>query len=198
MLLGTEEAIGPGPPGLATDTNEWKPMQTEQRTDMSRRRLIDQLLGKRLPAGPKERREQPLDRRNVTAASLLRGSFRPRRRGVRRESDVGPQYLDWHPTGLLLAVVGILMMCALDAFLTLKLMHLGAEELNPLMKHLIEENLQLFAAAKMSLTGAGIVLFVLHANARLFRLFRVSGLLYVLLCAYAGLIVYELDLLGYL
>ncbi|HUO81973.1 MAG TPA: DUF5658 family protein [Gammaproteobacteria bacterium] len=173
-------------------------MQTEQKTDISRRRLIDQLLGRPVPAGPKERREQPVDRRNVTAASLLRGSFRPRRRGVRRESDVGPQYLDWHPSGLLFAVVGILMLCALDAFLTLKLLHLGAEELNPLMKQLIEENLQLFAAAKMALTGAGIVLFVLHANARLFSLFRVSRLLYVLLCGYSGLIVYELDLLGYL
>lgn len=173
-------------------------MDSEERVESRRLRLIDQLLGKRVPAGPRERRKPAPDRRNVTAASLLHGSFRPRRRGVRRASDLGPQYLDWHQPSLLIPVLGILLLCALDAFLTLKLLHLGGEELNPIMRQLIQENLRLFAAVKMALTGGGIILFVLHANAKLFRLFRVGRLLYVFLFAYTALICYELRLLGYL
>lgn len=174
-------------------------MQTEERLETRRRALIDQLLGVRriLSAVPPDRRKPLAERRNVTARSLLHGSIRPRRRGVRRASDVGPQYLDWHHPVLLVAVVGILLLCALDGFLTLELLRVGAEEVNPLMRQLIHDNLSLFAAAKMALTGAGIVLFVLHANTRLFRYLKVGRLLFVFLIAYALLIGYELGLLGY-
>lgn len=173
-------------------------MQEKERTGIRRRLLMNQLLGIRnfLPSLAEDRRRQGHDRRRVTAMSLLRGGFRPRRRGVRRGSETGPQYLDWHQPSLLIAVVGILLLSAVDAFLTLKLLHLGGEELNPFMKQLIEEDLQLFAGVKMGLTGGGIVLFVLHANARLFRVLKVARLLYVFLCLYVGLIVYELNLLG--
>lgn len=175
-------------------------MESKDRTGMRKRRLMNQLLGIRdfLPFVPKDRRQQDGERRNVTAKSLLHGGLRPRRRGVRRASDTGPQYLDWHRPSLLIAVLGILILSGIDAFLTLKLLHLGGEELNPLMKQLIENDLQFFAVAKMALTGGGVILFVLHANARLFRLIKVSRLLHLFFFAYVGLIVYELDLLGYI
>ncbi|MGH8496400.1 MAG: DUF5658 family protein [Gammaproteobacteria bacterium] len=173
-------------------------MESKDRTTTKNRRLIDQLLGVRdfLPFVPKDRRNKA-DRRNVTAKSLLHGGFHPRRRAVRRASDTGPQYLDWHHPSLLIAVLGILILSGIDAFLTLKLLHLGGEELNPVMRQLIENDLRFFAVAKMGLTGAGVILFVLHANARLFRVLRVDRLLYLFFFLYLGLIAYELKLLGY-
>ncbi|CAN5173811.1 hypothetical protein BH24PSE2_BH24PSE2_19610 [soil metagenome] len=98
----------------------------------------------------------------------------------------------------MIPVVGILILSGVDAFLTLKLLDLGGEELNPFMKQLIEDDLRFFAGAKMGLTGAGVVLFVVHAHTRLFRLIKGASLLHLFFFVYVALVVYELKLLGYL
>src|ERR1700761_2268169 len=73
------------------------------------------------------------DRRSRTLLSLLLGSFKRRRHGPRRGADGSIAVTDWHGSPLLAAGVLILVLCVVDALLTLALLGHGAYEANPLM-----------------------------------------------------------------
>jgi len=75
--------------------------------------------------------------------------------------------------------------------MTVVLLQGGAYEVNPLMAAVMYRSVALFAALKMSLTGAGTVLMVILARYRFLRLVRVEWVLYGVLVAYASLITYE-------
>jgi hypothetical protein len=79
--------------------------------------------------------------------------------------------------------------------MTVVLLQGGAYEVNPIMAALIYRSVALFAALKMSLTGASITLMVILARHRFLRLLRVEWVLYGVLVAYASLITYEVWLL---
>ncbi len=141
--------------------------------------------------------EQPRrgDRRNPSMKTLLRGHRLARRREARRESDAQGYYVDWYaPHTLYLAVSVLLLSCA-DAMMTLRLLEHGASELNAVMRVLIETDVQLFAAFKMALTGAGLLFLLIHHRFRVFRRFRVEQLLRAVLLLYLLLIGYEFMLL---
>ena len=79
--------------------------------------------------------------------------------------------------------------------MTLVLLQGGAAEVNPIMAALIYRSVGLFAALKMGMTGASIILMVLLARYRFMRLLRVEWVLYGVLIAYFGLISYEMWML---
>jgi hypothetical protein len=103
--------------------------------------------------------------------------------------------VDWHEPHLMFLAIVILLLSMADAFLTLTLLLHGAEEVNPVMRFLIERTPRLFALTKMALTGAGIVVLVALARARLFRIFRISNIIHWCMLGYVALIVYEAWLL---
>jgi hypothetical protein len=140
------------------------------------------------------RRARP-DRRQLTLRSVLYGSLRPRRRNARRMADGAVHIVDWHEAHLLAVSITILLLCSADAWLTLNLLELGASELNPFMAALIYHDLTAFTAAKMALTGGGVVTLVMLSRVRVAGLLRVRHLLYGILIGYGWLIAYELKLL---
>jgi Domain of unknown function (DUF5658) len=138
-----------------------------------------------------ERRDRP-DRRRRLWWSVCYGSFNPRRRAPsRRLDDSRLQLLDWHSAHLLAVAIVILLLSVVDAFLTLTLLQGGAAEVNPIMAVLIYRSVGAFAALKMAMTSAGIVLMVFLARYRFMRLVRVEWVLYAVLIAYVSLISYE-------
>jgi len=142
----------------------------------------------------RERRDR--ERRRRVWWSVCYGSFNPRRRSPpRRLGDGGAHFLDWHSAHLLAVSIGILLLCVVDAFLTLTLLQRGAVELNPFMAGLIFRNVAMFAALKMAMTSAGVILMVYVARYRFMRLLLVEWGLYAVLIAYAGLILYEISLI---
>jgi Domain of unknown function (DUF5658) len=149
------------------------------------------------PSGPgltRERRDG--ERRRQVWWSICYGSFNPRRRSPpRRRGDSGVHFLDWHSAHLLAVSMGILLLCVVDAFLTLILLQRGAVEVNPIMAGLVHGNVAMFAALKMAMTSAGIILMVYLARYRFMRLLQVEWGLYAVLIAYAGLILYEISLI---
>jgi hypothetical protein len=149
------------------------------------------------PSGPGSNRERrDRERRRRVWWSLCYGSFNPRRRAPpRRRADTGVHFLDWHSAHLLAVSIGILLLCVLDAFLTVFLLQGGAVEVNPIMAGLIYRNVAMFAALKMAMTSAGIVLMVYMARYRFMRMLQVEWALYGLLIAYASLILYEISLI---
>jgi hypothetical protein len=134
------------------------------------------------------------DRRRFTLRTVLRGGLVPRRRTGRREGDV-PLLLDWHQPHLVLMGLALLLLSLTDALMTLTLLSRGATEVNPMLAYLIEQHPQLFAAVKMALTGVGVVVLVVLARAKVFRV-QASSILRWLVIFYLAVIVYELWLLG--
>lgn len=154
-------------------------------------------LTTRSGAAPRpERRVAPFDRRRKLVFSLVYGGLRPRRRSGRRAGDRHRPIIDWHGPGLLASAVLVLVLCVVDAFLTLWLITDGANEANPLMAPLVQGDLRGFAITKLALTGGGVVTLVAMANFRVFRLVRVGSLVHTILVAYLVLVCYELALIA--
>jgi hypothetical protein len=146
------------------------------------------------PGLNRERRDR--ERRRRVWWSACYGSFNPRRRlPPRRRGDSGVHFLDWHAAHLLAVSIGILLLCVMDAFLTLELLQRGAVEANPFMAGLVYDHVAMFAALKMAMTSAGIILMVYMARYRFMRLLQVEWVLYGVLIAYASLILYEISLI---
>lgn len=91
--------------------------------------------------------------------------------------------------------IGIALLCAADAFLTLQLLANGADELNPVMAALLHRGVAAFVGTKLALTGACILALVVMSRYRFMRVLPVEGMLYAVLAAYFSLIGYEIWLL---
>jgi len=150
------------------------------------------------PAGPhfSQERRARADRRHRVWWSVWYGSFNPRRRSpARRLGDSRFHSLDWHSAHLLAVAISISLLSVADAFLTLLLLQVGADEVNPFMAALICRSVATFTALKMGMTGVGVLLMVCLARYRFMRLLRVEWALYGILIAYTTLIGYEIWML---
>ncbi|MGF1615093.1 MAG: DUF5658 family protein [Gammaproteobacteria bacterium] len=122
--------------------------------------------------------------------------LRGRRRMLRRASDQQGVCLDWHPTSLWLAALGILLLSATDAALTLVLIQHGATEANPLLRPLVvRDDVQQFLTLKLFLTAVPLVLLVAHSRLVIYGYIRVERVIYGLVLIYLAVIAYELTLL---
>ena len=141
-----------------------------------------------------EQRNQ--DRRNPSLKTLRGALTRHRRRKPRREDDHLNSYTDWYGHWPLAATFTIILLCFADAFLTMVLLSKGAVELNGLMDYLIRQDIQLFTVVKMSVTGAALIILVLHFNFRVYKYIAVRYIIYGLVPLYSLLIFYELKMLA--
>jgi hypothetical protein len=142
-----------------------------------------------------ERRDRP-DRRRRMWWSLLYGNFHPRRRRpARRMDDSRFHSHDWYSSHLLAVAIGILLLSAADAFLTVTLLLNGADEINPVMAALLYRGVAVFTTLKMTMTGIGTLLMVFLSRYRFMRLVPVQAVLYAVLLAYVALICYEISML---
>ena len=127
--------------------------------------------------------------------SLALLSTKGRRAGGRRASDQ-IQYVDRYDRHLLWCTIATIVLCALDAAFTLRLLARGAVEMNAFMAVLIEDDIFKFVSVKLSLTSLAIFMLVIHHNVRIWRgKVRVWHLQYLILAGYMALITYELALL---
>jgi hypothetical protein len=147
------------------------------------------------PTGEPDRRssaEHGPERRRRVWWSVVYGNFKPRRRAPqRRVDDAGFQAPDWHSAHLLAVAIGILLLSAADAFMTVTLLAGGAVEVNPVMAAVVYKSTGLFAILKMTMTGVGVTLMVFLARYRFMRLIRVEAVMYGLFAVYAALLGYE-------
>ncbi|HEU4619910.1 MAG TPA: DUF5658 family protein [Gammaproteobacteria bacterium] len=151
---------------------------------------IPELMSMPAAAGVLVDRRSGVDRRRLSLRTFFQGGFTPRRRRGRRRSDT-LALVDWHEPHLFFLAIAILLLSVADAFLTLTLLTRGAEEANPILDYVLEAHPELFAGAKMALTGSGLLVLVALARAKVFRVVRVSSIIHWFLLGYAGLIGYE-------
>lgn len=146
--------------------------------------------------------EQPLrprsgvDRRQRVLRTALYSLVMGRRRGERRRGVLpAVAYVDVHEPLLLFLSLGIVAMSVMDAFLTLSLLHLGAEEANPFMALLLEHSVTMFLAVKYAATALGVVSLVMHKRYTVLRIFDGYRLLGAVFVMYVGLMCYEVSML---
>jgi hypothetical protein len=143
-----------------------------------------------------ERRRGPDRRKSPALLSDWKWALRGRRRHERRRGDVGRVHLDRYEPILLFLAVGILLLSSMDAAFTLALLKRGAvEEANPLMRFLIEHDVQVFINVKSVLTATGLVFMVICSRMALLKRVRVRRIMQGIFALYLSLIVYELVLL---
>ena len=136
------------------------------------------------------------DRRQHALRALLIGSFRPRRRRVRRQEPPRISALDWHPAKWLAVAIIILLLSCADSLLTLMLLDRGAVEVNPLMRFLIQGDGRSFALIKLALTAFSLTALIVMSRSRAFGRVPAGVVLYATLLIYSGLVGYELWLLN--
>lgn len=148
------------------------------------------------PASTDDARRRGPDRRRDLPQAFLHSLYRNRRRGMRRDEDRRrAHYVDVHGPGVVICAVTVLLLSCADSLFTLLLLQRGAEEINPVMRALIDTDVGLFVGVKLALTAACVVFFVAHRN---FWLFRIRGhvILYGTLALYAALVNYQIHLLA--
>jgi hypothetical protein len=146
-----------------------------------------------MTARTQERRVSHERRRSVLHA-LWHGNFARRRHAPRRHTERQVVVTDWFQAQWLAVGIGILLLCAADALLTLILISHGAVEINPLMDPLVRGSGHSFGYWKFGLTAMGVVVLTLLARVRFWGK-TVGTILYVVLGTYAVLVSYELFLL---
>lgn len=115
----------------------------------------------------------------------------------RRAQDRWSVLLRWRRSRWLYLALTILLLCTLDALLTLLILSHGGFETNPLMAALLNNDVVLFAWLKFALTGASLIVLVANARQRLLSArWQTGHLLFLFLSGYLLLIVYELALLA--
>ncbi len=142
-------------------------------------------------------RRSGADRRRTGWPALRNSLVHRRRRGPRRPEDLaGPgYYVDVVPAGVLIAAVTVLICCLVDAVFTMRLLSMGAVEVNPFMRILIETDILAFLLVKFGLTAIATGFLTAHAHFRLLRLMRGRHALYGAAIMYGGLIIYQLALM---
>lgn len=137
------------------------------------------------------------DRRGRRTHPLRRASFTGQRhRRGRRRSDSAEVYVDRYSPIWRYFSIGLLVLSALDGFLTLALLPHGAEEANPLLRYLLSnEHVVTFVYVKLAATAFGIASLVAHINFRWLRIIPVRLLLYGFFLGYFSLVQYELYLI---
>jgi hypothetical protein len=134
------------------------------------------------------------DRRRSVLHALWHGNFARRRQAPRRHTERHFVVTDWFHAQWLIVGIGILLLCAADALLTLTLISNGAAEINPLMAPLVKGSGHSFGYWKIGLTAIGVLVLTLLARVRYWGR-TVGTILYVVLGGYAVLVAYEVFLL---
>jgi hypothetical protein len=131
------------------------------------------------------------DRRTLSWRTVLYGFLRSRRREHRREHETEVRFIDWHHPWLFFLAVGTMLLSALDAFMTLLLIERGMVEINPVMAAIMGQGTAMFAATKLFMTGAGVMMLVFMAKSRFLNRFRTGLFLTIIFSMYACLVCYE-------
>ena len=99
------------------------------------------------------------------------------------------------PAGAATLVLAVVCFSAADAFLTLKLLLMGAVEINPVMSALMGRSVNAFVNWKLLVTASASLFLLMVFDVRLFRGFTVRRILEALVVGYAVLVLYESVLL---
>lgn len=143
-----------------------------------------------------DRRCQPDRRKSATSPLSIYAALGSRYRHRRHDDHSHAPYVDLYSVRSLSLILAVLVLSVVDGFFTLHLLKLGAREVNPLMRLALGHGPLFFLLTKYTLTGAALVLLLIHKEFCLLggRL-RPKYLLVLFLVLYFALVIYELVLI---
>lgn len=145
---------------------------------------------------PPERRGQKDRRRKPTSPISIYSITGKRVAHRRRQDSQGVAYVDAYSVRSFGLILAVLAMCILDGFLTLHIVDRGGREVNPIMRLALGHGPLAFLAVKYLLTGAALVLLLIHKEFYLFGgWLRAKYLFLIFLALYFALVIYELILI---
>ncbi len=132
------------------------------------------------------------DRRTKSGFNIRSLLFGGKREKIRRQEDKRRIfYIDHYSPKLFIIIVSILFLCALDALLTLSLLHRGAYEVNPLMSFFLEFGPYTFFVSKYLLTIIPVIcllMFMIKISTR--------SVLHIMAVFYIAVVAWELYLIS--
>jgi hypothetical protein len=137
-----------------------------------------------------ERRELS-DRRKLPTKPFSKFIFKGQRKKARRSIEDRNYYVDRYEAGYLALVLSILLLCVFDAYFTLKIMHFGGIELNPLMINFIDRNPEWCLALKYLVTVISLVILLVHKNFIVFGKVKARSIIFLIFFLYFILVLYE-------
>jgi hypothetical protein len=138
------------------------------------------------------------DRRNRSGFTIRSLLFGGNRKKIRRQADTRRIfYVDQYSPGLFFTIVSILLLCVIDAFLTLFLLNHGAYETNPVMAFFLKFGPLTFFTSKYLLTIIPVICLLMLRN-NVVRVIKISArsVLYVIVVFYLAVVAWELYLIS--
>ncbi len=136
-------------------------------------------------------RRKNTDRRKAPTKPFSRYSIKGRREKARRTEEDKNYYVDRYELHHFIIILLIMVLCVLDAYFTLKILHMGGTELNPLMIGFIDRAPFVCLLVKYLITAACLVVILIHKNFMLFSKVRASFFIYIIFFLYLTLVLYE-------
>ena len=130
------------------------------------------------------------ERRQSPTKPISRYMINGRRMRSWRDDDVN-YYVDRYGPKLFALISAVLLMGVLDAYLTIRILHLGGSELNALMRWLLDHHPELAITLKYLVLAASIVILVIHKNFVVFGRLKIRSVLLAVFILYGILITYE-------
>ena len=132
-----------------------------------------------------------LDRRRSPTRPFSRYIFKGRRKHARRVLENWNYYVDRYEARYLALVLSIVVLCVFDAYFTLKIIHFGGKELNPLVIKFLDKFPELSLIMKYLVTVISLVIILVHKNFILFGRVKAFFFLYMIFFLYLLLVLYE-------
>ena len=137
-----------------------------------------------------DRRKQ-LDRRKFPTRPFSKYILKGRRRHARREEEDFSYYVDRYDAKYLALILSIIVLCVFDAYFTLKIIHYGGKELNPLMIKFLDKFPEMSLLVKYLITAICLIILLIHKNFILFGKVKAYFFLYIIFSLYFLLVFYE-------
>ncbi len=138
------------------------------------------------------------DRRTKSGFNIRSFLFGGKRETIRRQEDTRRIfYVDHYSSKLFIAILVILILSALDGFLTLFLLDHGAYETNPVMAYFLRFGPYTFFISKYLLTIVPVICLLMFRNT-VVRVIKISArsVLYVIVVFYLAVVVWEIYLIS--
>ncbi|UCE41166.1 MAG: hypothetical protein JSV17_17320 [Candidatus Aminicenantes bacterium] len=137
-----------------------------------------------------DRRIKP-DRRKLSTRPFSKYIFKGKRRHARRKEEDQNYYVDRYDAKYLALVLSILVLCVFDAYFTLKIIHNGGRELNPLMIKFLDRFPEVSLIVKYLMTVISLIILLVHKNFIMFGKIKAYIFLYLIFSLYFFLVIYE-------
>lgn len=136
------------------------------------------------------------DRRDYNSSFFKQLFYRGMREAARRAEDrMQIRVFDRYPRSLMIAVITIMSLSLLDAFLTLILISKGATEINPVMNYYLRYGPEVFLLVKYGLTVLSVLLVVIAKEPISSRYCLPGKLLNLFAAFFGGVVIWEIYLL---